>query len=157
MYNQTMKKLIIIAVILIVLGLLVRPPVSGGRLTSWWGIRFSGPGFWHAGSDIGHATGTPINPVSAGTVKETGFHELSGNYVNITHIGIVESRYYHLDRIDTAVGDKVNHSTVIGTVGNTGFSTGPHLHYEIRLFGIPLPAFLLSLPGTIFKGLSKSE
>ena len=149
-----MKKPIIIAAILIVLGLMVRPPVEGGKLTSWWGIRPGSPGGWfHTGSDIGHSVGTPVNPVAPGTIKITS-NDLSddrGLYILISHLGLIESRYYHLDSISVSAGDKVNHKSVIGRLGNTGLSTGPHLHYEIRLFGIPLPAFLLSIPGIVFK------
>jgi len=151
-----MKKIIIILIPLIVLGLLIRPPVDGGKLTSWWGIRPGGlDGWFHSGSDIGHATGTPINPVSSGTVKQTGFDDIRGYYVNISHLGFMESRYYHLDKVDVTESESVNHRSVIGTVGNTGLSTGPHLHYEIRFFGVPFPAFLFTLPGRVVKSIVK--
>jgi len=153
------KKIIIISAIVIVvvvgLGMVLQPPVTGGRLSSMWGIRFVGT-FLHPGSDIAHSVGAPINPVAKGTIKEAGYDDMRGNFIRIGHIGIVESRYYHLDSIWVNRGDNVNHKNIIGTVGNTGYSTGPHLHYEIRLFGIPLPPFLLCLPGTIFKHLSKN-
>ncbi|MCL2759721.1 MAG: M23 family metallopeptidase [Treponema sp.] len=146
-------KIVIIVVALLTIGFLVRPPVTGGRLSSLWGIRFTGESILHAGSDIAHSIGTPINPAIMGRIRETGYDDQRGNYIRIAHAGIIESRYYHLDSININNGDTVNHSSIIGTVGNTGYSTGPHLHYEIRLFGIPLPPFLLSLPGMIFKYL----
>jgi len=146
-----MKKIILIVIILlfiIVLGILVRPPVTGGRLTSWWGIRPGGlDGWFHSGSDIGHAVGTPVKSISMGTVKQAGFDDFRGHFIYISHLGIFESRYHHLNSIETKTEEYINHKSVIGTVGNTGLSTGPHLHFELRFFGVPLPAFLLTLPG----------
>jgi len=144
------KKVIIIFIILfiIVSGFLLRPPVAGGNLTSWWGIRPGGlDGWFHTGSDIGHAAGTPVNPVSMGTIRHTGFDDLRGHFIYVSHFGFLESRYHHLNSIEIKTGENVNHKSVIGTVGNTGLSTGPHLHFEIRLLGVPLPAYLLTLPG----------
>jgi len=148
-----MKKVIFIIAILLI-GFFLRPPVDGGRFSSWWGLRPGGlDGWFHVGSDIAHATGTPITPVSWGNIKQAGYCDLRGYYVIISHLGFLESRYYHLDTITTAVRESVDHKSVIGTVGDTGLSTGPHLHFEIRVFGIPLPAFLLSLPGRLFNML----
>jgi len=144
-------KLITILVIVGLIGFLLRPPVTGGKLTSWFGIRPGGlDGNFHTGSDIGHAVGTPVRSVAGGKVRSTGFHDNAGNFVNVSHMGIAETRYYHLDAILATTGQSVNHKTVIGTVGNTGLSTGPHLHFEVRFFGIPLPAYLLTFPGRIF-------
>jgi len=149
-------KVITFIVIFLVLGFLIRPPVAGGKLTSLWGIRFSGiGGFFHSGSDIGQALGTPVTPASIGTVKQTGYDDQRGNFVKISHLGIMETRYYHLDSITVSAGENVNYKSVIGTLGNTGTSTGPHLHLEIRLIGIPLPAYLLTLPGNILQNLTK--
>ena len=144
------KKILVILILLfiIVLGLLMRPPVTGGRLTSWWGIRPGGlDGWFHTGSDIGHTTGIPVNSISMGTIKHAGFDDFRGNFIYVSHFGFLESRYHHLNLIETKTGERVNHKSVIGTVGNTGLSTGPHLHFEIRLLGVPLPAYLLTLPG----------
>ncbi|MCL2804641.1 MAG: M23 family metallopeptidase [Treponema sp.] len=147
-----MKKIIVIIVLILALGFFVRPPVIGGKLTSWWGIRPSGiTGFFHPGSDIGHNVGTPVFPVSRGTIKQTGYDDQRGYFVNISHLGFTESRYYHLDSISVQEGEKVDLKSIIGTVGDTGTSTGPHLHFEIRIFKIPLPAYLVSLPGRIFQ------
>ena len=62
---------------------------------------------------------------------------------------LIESRYLHLDSIAVTAGQKVEPSQPIGTVGNTGISTGSHLHFEIRVLGVPLPAYALCLPGRI--------
>jgi len=150
------KRPIFILLFIIALGIFVRPPVIGGNLTSWWGIRPGGlDGWFHSGSDIGHAVGTPVNPVSSGTVKETGYDDNRGNFVNVSHLVIFESRYHHLNSVETKTGEKVNNKIVIGTVGNTGLSTGPHLHFEIRLFIVPLPGYLLTLPGRGVNALLK--
>ena len=145
------KRLLLIIVIILALGFLLRPPVSGGRLSSVYGIRFFAGRVFHNGSDIALPVGSPVKPVTWGTIKETGFTDSKGNYISISHLSIIQSHYMHLDTIDSSVGQKVNHSTVIGTVGNTGLSTGPHIHYEIRVFGVPLPPYLLCLPGIAFK------
>jgi len=146
-----MKRIIIIVGVILFFGFLFSPPVQGGKLTSWYGIRLSGlGGFWHPGTDIGHYVGAPVTSVGTGTVTRTGNEETGrGLFIDISHYGVFQSRYYHLDSIAVAAGEKVGHKTQIGTVGNTGFSTGPHLHYEIRLIGIPLPPHLITRPGII--------
>jgi len=156
-------KILIIAVVLLVLGLLLHPPVSGGKFSSPWGIRPGGlDGWFHTGSDIAHAVGTQVTPVAPGKISHVNNNpeDPRGLSVNISHLGFIQTRYYHLNSIDMAAGETVNHKSVIGTLGNTGLSTGPHIHYEIRLLGIPLPAYLLTLPARIFqqaaKGLKKS-
>ncbi|MCL2179962.1 MAG: M23 family metallopeptidase [Treponema sp.] len=144
------KKVITILIIIAALGIFMQPPVRGGRHSSWWGIRPGGlDGWFHSGSDIAHAVGTPVNPVAMGKVKAAGEDDKRGKYVLISHFVVIETRYYHLDSISTEAGESVNHKSVIGTLGNTGLSTGPHLHFEIRLFGIPLPAYFLTLPGKV--------
>jgi len=147
-----MKRLLIIAaIIFLVLGLLLRPPVNGGKFTSAWGIRPGGPdGWFHTGSDIGNAVGTPVFPVAGGRITDTGFDDIRGFYIIISHLGIFQSRYYHLNSVLISAGEKVTGKTKIGTLGNTGLSTGAHIHFEIRLFKIPLPAYLLTLPGRLF-------
>ena len=146
-----MKKLKIIIIILAVIGwgFLVRPPVEGGRLTSVWGLRFSTDSVFHPGSDIALPIGSPVYPIARGTVREASFHERHGNYIIISHLPGIESRYLHFDSMNSATGDKVNHRTVIGTVWNTGTtSTGPHIHWEIRVLSIPLPAYIcFAFPG----------
>jgi len=145
-------KIITFIAIFLVLGFVMQPPVKGGRLSSWWGIRPSGlGGFLHPGTDIAHTPGTAIYAIASGSVRETGqpLEDPRGNFVRLGHFGIIETRYYHLHDIYVERGQSVNHSSIIGTVGNTGLSTGPHLHFEIRLIGIPLPGYLLTLPGRI--------
>jgi len=109
-----------------------------GWITSWYGWRndpFSGERSFHTGIDIGANRGTPIRAAMEGVVSITGYSATSGNYVVIRHHSGYTTLYAHLDRIDVKAGRKVLQSTVIGTVGSTGYSTGPHLHFTIRKNG----------------------
>jgi len=144
-----MKKIVLLVLFLLVSSFLLRPPVNGGKITSRFGPRNAHGRFFHTGTDIALPTGAPVNSTSWGTVTETGFTERNGNYVIISHLPVVESRYLHLDSMNVAEGQKVRPIDIIGTVGNTGISTGSHLHFEIRLFGTPLPPYFLCIPGRI--------
>jgi murein DD-endopeptidase MepM/ murein hydrolase activator NlpD len=108
---------------------------------------------FHTGTDFaGVPVGTPIRAIGRGTVKESYLEpERKGNYVVISHFPGVDSRYLHMDSRAVAVGDKVKSRQVIGTLGNTGITTGPHLHIEIRLFNIALPPLLFLLPGRLLQ------
>jgi murein DD-endopeptidase MepM/ murein hydrolase activator NlpD len=107
--------------------------------------------FFHDGSDIAVPRGTPVRAVSGGRVKEVSFTARKGNYLVIAHFPGVESVYLHLDKTRVSPGERVNKKTVIGFSGSSGFSTGPHLHFEIRLFSVPFPAYLMCLPGRLFR------
>ena len=146
-----MKKIFGFILIFLVWGFLIRPPVDGGVVTSRFGVRHAFDRSFHTGTDIALPIGSPVNSISFGTVKRTGYSERGGNYVIISHLPGTESRYLHLDSINVIPGERVNHFTIIGTVGNTGISTGPHLHFEIRVGGVPLPAYALSLPGRLLQ------
>ena len=149
------RKIFITIIILFMWGLLIRPPVTGGRLSSPWGLRFTTDRLFHPGSDIALPTGSPIYPIAPGTVRETGFNERIGNYMIIDHLPAIQSRYLHFDTMNSQAGNKVEYKTIIGTVGNTGsISTGPHIHWEIRVFNIPLPAYLLCLPGRLLQRIN---
>lgn len=150
------KKIIIIcsviAGIFITWGIFVRPPVDGGKFSSAWGLRFLKGSFFHPGSDISLPIGSPVHPVTFGKVRETGFNERHGNYMIISHLPGIESRYMHMNSLIAAEGDLVKFRTVIGTVGSTGtMSTGPHIHFEIRVLNKPLPAYLICLPGRMLQ------
>jgi len=151
------KKIILLLLFLLILGILMRPPVNGGKVSSLFGIRIAYDRIFHTGTDIALPTGAPVKPVSWGTVKETGFTDRNGNYVIITHLPKTESRYLHLDSINISEGQKVSHHDIIGTVGNTGISSGSHLHFEIRVIGIPLPPYILCLPGRILQKIGLYE
>jgi len=142
-----MPKWLLWLIILVIWGLLIRLPAKGGKLTSIYGFRSGG---FHYGSDLGLPIGTAVRPVTWGKVRRTGFDNRSGNLVMITHLPGLESRYYHLNSVDVVSGQRVSPGTIIGTSGNTGQSSGPHLHFEIRVLGVALPPYLLCLPNVVF-------
>lgn len=112
---------------------------ASGTLTSNFGWRW---GRMHEGIDIGAGTGTPISASAAGTVIVAGWNGGYGNLVVIDHGGGVSTAYGHQSAIHVSVGQSVGQGTVIGAVGSTGNSTGPHLHFEVRINGAatdPLP------------------
>jgi murein DD-endopeptidase MepM/ murein hydrolase activator NlpD len=109
-----------------------------GWITSWYGWRndpFSGARSFHSGLDIGARQGAPVRAAMEGTVSATGYSTTSGNYVVLRHHSGYTTLYAHLDRIDVKPGRKVTQSTVIGAVGSTGYSTGPHLHFTVSKYG----------------------
>lgn len=106
----------------------VRP--AEGRLTSSYGPRW---GRMHSGIDIGAAYGAPIRAVSTGVVTEAGYSGGYGRLVVIRHDDGTETYYAHQSRISVSVGEKVLAGETIGLIGSSGFSTGPHLHFEVRL------------------------
>ncbi|HZQ66746.1 MAG TPA: peptidoglycan DD-metalloendopeptidase family protein [Gaiellaceae bacterium] len=109
-------------------------PVNAG-LTSPFGWRW---GRMHEGVDLGAAYGTPILAAAAGTVIYAGWMGGYGNLVVIDHGGGLSTAYGHQSRIAVAVGQAVAQGQVIGYVGSTGHSTGPHLHFEVRVDGQPV-------------------
>lgn len=122
---------------------LLRTPISGARLTSGFGMRrhpLLGYSKMHTGLDFGAPTGTPIRAAGSGTIKLAGRHGAYGNAVAIQHNGDVSTLYGHMSRIAAGIrsGAHVNQGQIIGYVGSTGRSTGPHLHYEVRLNNRPL-------------------
>ncbi|MFM9937489.1 MAG: M23 family metallopeptidase [Novosphingobium sp.] len=90
---------------------------------------------FHAGVDIPARAGAAVRAVQAGRVVFSGWAGGYGNLVVIDHGDGVRSRYGHLERVLVAAGDPVGTGTEIGAVGSTGRSTGPHLHYEVRVGG----------------------
>jgi murein DD-endopeptidase MepM/ murein hydrolase activator NlpD len=106
----------------------------GGPITSGFGPRW---GRMHQGIDIGAPTGTPIHAADGGTVVTAGWLGGYGNAVIIDHGGGRATLYGHQSRLGVGVGQSVGRSAVIGYVGSTGNSTGPHLHFEVRINGVP--------------------
>jgi len=109
-----------------------------GWITSWYGWRkdpFSGDRSFHTGIDIGANRGASVRAAMEGVVSATGYSTVSGNYVVIRHHSGYTSMYGHLDRIDVKQGRSVSQGTLIGAVGSTGYSTGPHLHFTISKYG----------------------
>ena len=116
-------------------------PVSGGRLTSRFGRRTSptrGASSNHKGVDWGLPTGSTVVAASGGTVTKAGWGGGYGYVVYIRHPGGVETRYAHLSKVLVSVGSTVKQGQRIARSGNTGISTGPHLHFELRMGGTPV-------------------
>ena len=112
---------------------LMAAPVAG-NITSWFGMRHHpilGYARMHAGVDFGAPYGSPIYAASDGVVDYAGWHGGHGNYVRLAHGGGIDTGYGHMSRIAVGVGTRVARGQVIGYVGSTGLSTGPHLHYEL--------------------------
>ena len=116
-------------------------PVVGGHITSGFGARrhpVLGYTRMHAGIDFGAAYGSPIYAVSDGTVEFAGWHGGHGNFVKLAHGSGFGTGYGHMSRIAVSPGGHVRAGQVIGYVGSTGLSTGPHLHYELYHGGVPV-------------------
>ena len=107
-------------------------PVNG-LLTSGFGARW---GRMHEGIDVAAPTGRPIGAAAAGTVIVAGWGGGYGNLVVISH-GSISTAYAHMSQISVSSGQQVDRGTVLGAVGSTGNSTGPHLHFEVRVNGSP--------------------
>ncbi len=93
---------------------------------------------WHGGVDLGAAAGTPVGAVAAGRVVLAEKLTVQGNTVVIDHGLGLASAYYHMESLKVKVGDVVKQGQAVGLVGNTGLSTGPHLHWEMRVLGVPV-------------------
>ena len=114
------------------------PCPSSGRITSKFGARTSptkGASSNHQGIDIGAPTGNNIVAAAGGTVVVSTYSYSAGNYVMINHGGGVYTVYMHASKLLCKVGDTVKQGQVIAKVGSTGYSTGPHLHFGIRVNG----------------------
>ena len=131
------------------LGILFRRPVKNVRISSYFGPRrspFTGLMTVHAGVDFAAPIGTEVLAARSGVVEETGVDPVMGNFVLLGHDGAYQTFYGHLDRVDVRLNDRLSSGSIMGTVGNTGLSTGSHLHFEVRQGGIPRDP-LLHLPG----------
>jgi murein DD-endopeptidase MepM/ murein hydrolase activator NlpD len=109
-------------------------PVSA-PITSPFGMRW---GTLHPGIDLGAAYGTPIHAAGSGTVVWCGWMSGYGNLVMIDHHNGLATAYGHQSQIAVGCNQEVSQGQVIGYVGSTGYSTGPHLHFEVRLNGTPV-------------------
>jgi murein DD-endopeptidase MepM/ murein hydrolase activator NlpD len=112
-----------------------------GWVTSGFGFRtnpFTGLTQMHEGLDIANRIGTPVIAPSDGIVSDTGKDSAYGNFILISHGFGINSRFLHLNKILVRPGQRVKRGDKIAEVGTTGKSTGPHLHYEVRVNGIPV-------------------
>ena len=113
-------------------------PVEGVKLTSDFGMRWHpvlGGRRAHKGVDLAAPAGTPIRASADGMVERADWFAGYGLFVALEHGGDIETRYGHMSRLNVAAGQRVRKGDVIGYVGSTGRSTGPHLHYEVRIAG----------------------
>lgn len=125
-------------------------PVQG-KVTSGFGYRIhpiTGSRSFHTGIDLAAPEGTPIAAAYGGTVQETGYTSGRGNYILLSHSDNLQTLYCHLSEIQVQTGDAVDAGGTIGLVGTTGMSTGPHLHFELRVDGVRCN------PVYVLKGLS---
>ncbi|MBP9679908.1 MAG: peptidoglycan DD-metalloendopeptidase family protein [Bacteriovorax sp.] len=114
---------------------------ANGHLTSNYGPRMSpyaGRIKMHEGLDIGAPTGTPIVAPADGVITFSGAKPGFGNFVQIDHGYGVETIFGHASSLSVKKGQKITRGDKIATVGNTGYSTGPHVHYEVRVNGTPV-------------------
>ena len=113
-------------------------PIPGAPITSRFGVRidpFLGTPAMHTGIDFRAPTGYPARATADGTVTMAGYNGGYGNMVEVDHGNGITTRYGHLSKIEAKVGQVVSKGTVLGRTGSTGRSTGPHLHYEVRVDG----------------------
>ncbi|MHA7820762.1 MAG: M23 family metallopeptidase [Erythrobacter sp.] len=140
-----------------------RMPVEGARLSSGYGMR-NHPVLrqrrGHKGVDLAAPTGTPIYATADGIVGRADWFSSYGLYISIDHGADLETRYAHMSRLAVAAGERVKKGDVIGYVGSTGRSTGPHLHYEVRVDGVavnPIPYMVESEEQTRLAQVSQAE
>ncbi len=114
-------------------------PVDGGYISSEFGSRanpFDGSsGDYHPGIDIAENYGAPVYASASGHVQRADWYGGYGNYIRLSHDYGYSTAYGHLSKIAVKAGDYVDKGQVIGYVGSTGYSTGPHLHFEVLLYG----------------------
>ena len=128
---------------------LMKTPINGARLSSPFGNRkhpILGFTKHHNGTDFAAPTGTPIMASGNGTVIKAGWCGNGGNCVRIRHNSSYTTGYGHMSKIATRTGRRVRQGQIIGYVGNTGMSTGPHLHYTVSYNGKFVNSQKLKLP-----------
>jgi murein DD-endopeptidase MepM/ murein hydrolase activator NlpD len=130
---------------------LMKTPINGARLSSSFGRRrhpISGYTRLHKGTDFAAPTGTPIFAAGHGVVERASRYGGYGHYVRIRHANGYKTAYAHMSRYGRGIraGRQVRQGDIIGYVGSTGASTGPHLHYEVYVHGEPVNAMRLKLP-----------
>lgn len=105
----------------------------------------------HRGTDYAASRGTPVWAAGDGKVVKSAYNRASGNYIILQHGGNIQTKYLHLDKRHVKTGQKIKQKQFIGTVGSTGLSTAPHLHYEFLVSGVHRN------PRTILKKLPKAS
>ena len=142
---------------------LMKTPINGARLSSSFGMRkhpILGYNKMHRGTDFAAPSGTPIMASGSGTVTRARWCGGGGNCVKIKHNSTYETIYAHMKAFAKGIkeGKKVKQGQIIGYVGSTGLSTGPHLHYEVLVNGKKVNSQKLKLPsGKILKGEQRKQ
>lgn len=116
-------------------------PVPGAAITSGFGGRVAptaGATTGHDGIDYGAGYGAAVYAADSGTVITAQYNSARGNYIVINHGNGMQTWYQHLSSMNVTVGQTVARGQVIGNVGTTGISTGPHLHFEVHVNGVPV-------------------
>ncbi|TNE92605.1 MAG: hypothetical protein EP330_01280 [Deltaproteobacteria bacterium] len=130
----------------------LRSPLEFSRVTSGFNPKRFHPVLKkarpHNGTDFGAPTGTPVRAVASGTITYAGRNGGHGNYVKIDHEGPYDTSYSHLSKIKVKNGSTVKQGEIIGLVGSTGMSTGPHLHYQMWKNGRYVDAMKEPLPSS---------
>ncbi len=130
---------------------LMKTPIDGARISSGFGMRHHpvlGYNKMHKGMDFAASTGTPIYAAGDGVVEEAGRKGAYGNYIRIRHNSKLKTAYAHMHKFGKGMsaGKRVKQGDVIGYVGTTGRSTGPHLHYEVLVNGKQVNPASVDLP-----------
>lgn len=115
-----------------------RNPLENARMSSGYGMRTHpvlGGRRGHQGIDLAAPTGTPVYATADGIVSRAEWFSSYGLFISVEHGGEMQTRFAHLSRLAVGEGQRVRKGEVIGYVGSTGRSTGPHLHYEVRIAG----------------------
>ena len=139
---------------------LMKTPINGARLSSGFGFRkhpILGYNKLHQGTDFAARRGTPVMASGSGTIERASWFGAYGKYVRIRHNSTYKTAYAHLSKFGRNIkaGRKVRQGQIIGYVGSTGRSTGPHLHYEVLVNNKRTNSQRLKLPSG--KKLSKNE
>ncbi len=140
---------------------LMKTPIDGARMSSGFGMRrhpVLGYNKMHKGVDFAASTGTPIYAAGDGVIEKAGWVGGYGKYVKIRHNSKLKTAYAHMSKIKVANGARVKQGDVIGYVGTTGRSTGPHLHYEVHKDGRQVNPRSVDLPtGQELEGTEKKN
>lgn len=131
----------------------LKSPLKFTRISSGFSMRvhpISGKWKRHQGVDFAAPTGTPIRAAADGTIAFVGPNGGYGNFILIKHWNNISTAYAHMSRFASGMrkGSKVSQGDVIGYVGTTGWSTGPHLHYEFRVNNVPRDPMSIDIPNT---------
>ncbi|MDA3808858.1 MAG: M23 family metallopeptidase [Spirochaetaceae bacterium] len=136
---------------------LLKTPINGAYITSAYGMRISpitGYSKKHTGIDFGAPRGTPIYASGDGIIESAYYSQVYGNFIELRHVNGFRTLYGHMTNYARGMrpGIRVKQGQIIGYVGSTGMSTGPHLHYEVSYWGTKVnPTTVKSPPGRVLK------